>query len=76
VPYKGQKKKEAKQSIRGVMYGYAVKTTANSGCDMVSMVVIFPATTICRLMALNVVRPTINKPHYDKLVKASLHFKA
>jgi len=74
VPYKGQKR-EAKQSIRCVKYGYAMKTTPNSVCDMVLMMV-FPATTLCKLMALNVVRPTINKLHYDKIVIASLPFKA
>jgi hypothetical protein len=39
VPYKGQTR-EAKQSIRCVMYGYGMKTTENSGCDMVSMMVV------------------------------------
>jgi hypothetical protein len=39
VPYKGQKR-EAKQSIGCVMYGYGIKTTANSGCDMVSIMVV------------------------------------
>jgi hypothetical protein len=42
MPYKGQRR-EAKQRIRCVMYGYAVKTPPNSVCDMVSMMVLsFP----------------------------------
>jgi hypothetical protein len=58
------------------MYDYAMKTTPNSGCDMVSMMVVFPAATICKFLALNAVRPTINGPHYDKLVIVSFPFKA
>jgi hypothetical protein len=68
------KKRHTKQSIRCVTYGYAVKTTPNSGCDMVSMMAVFPMM-ICKHIAQYAIKRTINRPHYGllKVPLPSLH---